>query len=320
MRSLDPELAHELRTVSGVVGQARRMLATVAPGEARAVVAQQEVAAGERRLSKERLRPGGAKAPVDQNDRFPGSLQLVLEPDTIDDGPFHRSLQSHCSELSGTVAAVSSRVKRPRRRYSSPLRADQAEQTRRKILDSALRLFSKGGYAGTTITAIAENAGVSPETIYGSFEGKRGLLEGAIEVAIDGAEDGAANQERWRAQVAAHPDADERLAMMVEYSCRVLARTRPLHRVIRGAADKEAFAAELGRRLLHERLAVQTDRIRTYLADALRPGLSVEEAGQRYCALASPELYYLLTAEFGWTAERHREWLAELLRTELLAT
>jgi hypothetical protein len=53
--------------------------------------------------------------------------------------------------------------------------------------------------------------------------------------------------------------------------------------------------------------------------DDLRPDVSVSEAGQRYCALVSPELYYLLTVELGWTAEQHRTWLVDLLATELLA-
>ena len=210
-------------------------------------------------------------------------------------------------------------VKRSRRRYSSPLRADQAEQTRRRILASAFDLFATGGYAGTTIAAVADDAGVSPETIYQAFGGKRGLLEGAIAMAIDGAEDGTASQERWRAAVAELPGARERLSMIVEHSCRILARTRPLHSVIRGAADKEPFAADLGRRLLGDRLSAQTERIATYLAGELRPGLSVEEAGQRYCVLAGPELYYLLTAELGWTADEHRDWLAALLEKDLLA-
>jgi AcrR family transcriptional regulator len=208
-------------------------------------------------------------------------------------------------------------VNTARRSYNSPLRADQARQTRRKVLDAALALFAERGYAGTTIAAIAERAGVSNETIYLSLGGKRGLLEGVIELAIAG-EDGPG--EEWWAAVAELPDAPERLARMVEYSCGVLERTRPVHAVIRGAADKEAFAAELGRRLLHERLASQTERIDRFLAGDLRPGLPVAEAGERYCALASPELYWVLTAEFGWTAERHRLWLTELMEAELLAT
>jgi AcrR family transcriptional regulator len=228
------------------------------------------------------------------------------------------SLHDRCSELIATVPNVSSEVNPSRRPYRSPLRADQAEQTRRRILESAYRLFAERGYAGTTITAVAEAAGVSPETIYLSLRGKRGLLEGAIEMAIASAEHHASRDDGWWDAVAALPEPVERLERLVEYSCGVLARTRPIHAVIRGAADKEAFAAELGRRLLDERLAAQTERIRTHLAEDLRPGLTVEQAGERYVVLASPELYFLLTAELGWTPEAHRSWLVELLRADLL--
>jgi AcrR family transcriptional regulator len=214
---------------------------------------------------------------------------------------------------------VAGGVKTSRRKYNSPLRADQADQTRRKILQSAFRLFAERGYAGTTIAAVAQDAGVSPETIYLSLGGKRGLLEGAIEMAIAGAENRAAQEDRWWTTVAELPGAPERLEKMVDYSCRILARTRPIHAVIRGAADKEAFAAGLGHRLLHDRLAAQTERIRKYLGDDLRPGLSADQAGERYCVLASPELYHLLTVEVGWTADQHRSWLTDLLTTELLA-
>jgi AcrR family transcriptional regulator len=208
---------------------------------------------------------------------------------------------------------VSGEVNRERRRYHSPLRADQAERTRQRILEAAYRLFAERGYAGTVITAIAEAAGVSPETIYLAFGGKRAVLEGAIEMAIAGAADGSGHADDWWTTVAGLPEASERLGRMVDYSCGILARTRPLHAVIRGAADKEAFAAELGHRLLHDRLTAQTERIRSHLADDLRPGLSIEQAGQRYCALAGPELYYLLTAELGWTADQHRALTTELL-------
>jgi hypothetical protein len=97
----------------------------------------------------------------------------------------------------------------------------------------------------------------------------------------------------WWTRVTERAGAPERLEMMVD--------------------------AVLGRRLLHDRLTAQTERIRKYISDDLRPGLSVDQAGQRYGVLASPELYYLLTIELGWTADKHRSWLTELLKTELLA-
>jgi AcrR family transcriptional regulator len=209
-------------------------------------------------------------------------------------------------------------VKPARRSYHSPLRADQAEQTRRRILEAAYRLFVERGYAGTTIAAVAVEARVAPETVYLALGGKRGLLEGVIESAIAGEDDPPAEVNEWWLTVARLPDAPQRLGKMVEYSCRILERTCPIHVVIRGAADKEAFAAALGRRLLRDRLRNQTERIRQHLDGDLRPELSIDEAGQRYCALTSPELYHTLTVEFGWTPARHRSWLTDLLTVELI--
>jgi AcrR family transcriptional regulator len=208
-------------------------------------------------------------------------------------------------------------VKPSRRRYHSPLRADQARRTRSRVLEAARRRFVATGYAGTTIADVAAEAGVSPETIY-ALGGKRALLEGVIESAIVGEDERARDQGGLWAEVAALPAPGDRLARMVDYSCAVLARTRPIHAVIRGAADKEPFAAALERRLLQERLAAQTERVRRLLADDLGPGVTVDDAGQRYCALASPELYHLLTVEMGWSADRFRTWLGELLEGELL--
>jgi AcrR family transcriptional regulator len=208
-------------------------------------------------------------------------------------------------------------VKASRRAYNSPLRADQARRTRRRVLEATRDLFVDRGYAGTTVAAVADRAGVSPETIYLSLGGKRGLLEGVMD--ITGPHDSMADDQAWWSMVSTLPAATDRLDRMVEYSCRILARTRPVHAVIRGAADKEAFAAALGRRLLDERLRNQTERVRRFLDGALAPGLSIDDAAERYCALVSPELYYVLTVQLGWSADRHQAWVTHLLRAELLA-
>ena len=91
------------------------------------------------------------------------------------------------------------------RAYHSPLRAAQAEQTRRRVLEAARRLFQRRGYAGTTVAAVADAAGVSPETIYLSLGGKRGLLEGVME--ITGPHESAATDETWWQMVADLPSA-----------------------------------------------------------------------------------------------------------------
>src|SRR5262245_45583365 len=72
---------------------------------------------------------------------------------------------------------MSTIVKRP---YHSPLRQAQAESTRARILDAALELFARNGYAATAIAAVAREAGVVPETIYAAFGTKKALIDGLI--------------------------------------------------------------------------------------------------------------------------------------------
>lgn len=86
-----------------------------------------------------------------------------------------------------------------------------------------------------------------------------------------------------------------------------------------GAADREAFAVALRERLLDRRVAQVTALDRKFLQGDLAPGVDADEAGQRYAALVSPELYHLVIEELGWTRERHRRWLGRLLQSELLA-
>src|SRR5688572_12190127 len=109
------------------------------------------------------------------------------------------------------------KVKTARRAYHSPVRTDQAKRTRLSELESARRLFIEHGYARTTVAAVADKAGVTPETIYLTVGGKRGLLEGVMD--ITGPHDSIADDEQWWEMVAQLPTASERLAKNVEYSC-----------------------------------------------------------------------------------------------------
>jgi hypothetical protein len=107
-----------------------------------------------------------------------------------------------------------------------------------------------------------------------------------------------------------------RLRAYVRFNCGVLARTN----VIRGASDGEPFAMELRARLLRERLESNTRRLGQYVGGALRPGLTLEAAAERYCALSSPEMHYMMTVELGWSSQAHEDWLASLAETELLGS
>lgn len=62
------------------------------------------------------------------------------------------------------------------RRYEQRARAEQQEQTRRRIAAAAVELHGTVGPARTTIAAIAERAGVQRATVYRHFPDERALF------------------------------------------------------------------------------------------------------------------------------------------------
>jgi AcrR family transcriptional regulator len=70
------------------------------------------------------------------------------------------------------------------RAYESPLRAEQRERTRARILAAATQLLADEGLEELTIPLVARNAGVSVRTVYVHFPAKDDLLE-AVARALD---------------------------------------------------------------------------------------------------------------------------------------
>jgi AcrR family transcriptional regulator len=66
-------------------------------------------------------------------------------------------------------------TKGPGRPYQSELRAEHAEETRRRILDASLRVAATG-LASLSVPAVAREAGVSVPTVYRHFGTKADLL------------------------------------------------------------------------------------------------------------------------------------------------
>ena len=65
------------------------------------------------------------------------------------------------------------------RRYTSALRAEQAEATRLKILDGLVAVLADG-VESLSIPAVADRAGVSVGTVYRHFGDKAGLLDALL--------------------------------------------------------------------------------------------------------------------------------------------
>jgi AcrR family transcriptional regulator len=61
-------------------------------------------------------------------------------------------------------------------------RSDYSESTRQALVDSAVEMFTKHGYAGTSLDAIARRARVTKGALYHHFSGKQALFEAAFDV------------------------------------------------------------------------------------------------------------------------------------------
>ncbi len=206
---------------------------------------------------------------------------------------------------------------KPRRPYRSERRREQAEQTRSRALEAAARLFQERGYEGTSIAAIAEEAGISPETVYAGFGTKRALLGELVERAVRGDDPKPVPEQAGPRALAAATDQREQLRLFAADIARRLERAGPLVAVVAGAARSEPELADLLARLHDTRrrnLATLVDALRANAPLALPPA----EALDTVWALTSPELHQLLVRVRGWKRRRYTRWLAETLAQLLL--
>ena len=112
-------------------------------------------------------------------------------------------------------------------------RAEQIRASRQKVLAAARELFLRRGYYGTTIEAVAQRAGVSPQTVYNVVGGKAALLKSVYDVALAGDDEPVPMGERPAyGDVAAAPAARSSLALYARIGREMLSRARPLVTVI----------------------------------------------------------------------------------------
>ena len=211
---------------------------------------------------------------------------------------------------------------KPRRKYDSPRRRAQAAQTREDILSAARDAFLDRGYAGTTLAAIADAAGVVVETIYRGFGGKAGLFKAVVEAAVAGGVARAQVPVEQRPAVRAVIEETDPRRQLEGYAATqpgIHARTGPLMRVLAGAAATDTDLAEVLREMEDLRHA-GLGRFAQLLADrgVLRPGLRSEHARDVLWTLCSHPVYDQLVTRCGWSPEQYQTWLTDTLTHALL--
>ncbi len=207
---------------------------------------------------------------------------------------------------------------KPRRRYDSSRRREQAARTQQEVVEAARLLFLTHGYGQTTVSAIAEAAGVSVETIYKAFGGKPGLVRALVSKGLEGAGPVPAEQRSDEMQ-AAERDSRAVIRNWTRLATDVAPRTAPIVLLIRAAAGTDPEMADLLQEVDESRLRRMGENARTlYERGDLRQRITLEEARDILWSISSPELYELLVLRRGWSVDRFAAFQADQMIAALL--
>jgi AcrR family transcriptional regulator len=206
-----------------------------------------------------------------------------------------------------------------KRRYDVTGRREAAARTRAAILDAARELFTERGYAATSMTAIAERAGVALDTVYAAAGRKPELARLLIETAISGTDQAVpAEQRDYVRAIQAASDAGTKIAIYAAAITAIAPRMALVLGIIQQAVPDEPELAALWQQIAERRAA----NMRLFVADlaAVAPlRLDPGEAADIIWATNAAELYQLLVGQRGWTAERYEHFLADTWQRLLLA-
>jgi AcrR family transcriptional regulator len=210
-----------------------------------------------------------------------------------------------------------------RRRYDATRRREQAAHTRSRIVEVAGRLFVERGYAGTTIPAIANEAGVAVETVYRAASGKAGLLAEAVRAAVAGGAERAdvpVTERPAIRRIIEETDPVRQLRLYAATQPGIWSRVGPLLRVLDAAANSDTSLVRLREQIAAERRHGLQDGLGGMLEQrgALRDGITADRAGDIVYAVCGQANYLALVGDCGWTEAAYESWLAETLIAALL--
>ena len=184
------------------------------------------------------------------------------------------------------------------------------------MVSAAYDLFCELGYRATTMTGIAEQAGVAVQTLYFTFHTKDELLQEVLKRAVLGDESRPPSQQSWYAEVAAEGEARRAISLVVQASSNILARVAPLLPVFHAAAADEAGAVfrrgeDRRRRDMHRLAEVILSKPGT------RQNLGVDQAADLLYVLLGPETYWSFVVDLGWPTRAWIRWTSSTLSRDL---
>jgi AcrR family transcriptional regulator len=205
------------------------------------------------------------------------------------------------------------------RKYNSRLRTEQAAATKARVVAAARAVFLRSGYASSSIVAIAQEAGVSRETVYQAYGTKANLLKAVYDAAVVGDTDPIAVAERpaYREMLA---DRDPRSVLRTfgRLSAELIARIGPILALIQeGGNDPDL--ADLIATTRQERLTAVRQLTAHLKNVAGQPrDADFDRTVDVVWTLISPEVTLLLIDQRGWSAAEYGAWLGETIARLIL--
>lgn len=204
-----------------------------------------------------------------------------------------------------------------RAKYHSELRQEQAEATRRAILDAARTLFVERGYAKTTVADIAAAARVALPTVYVSVGTKSAIL-GELRKMIPVSAD-IPDQQDLSALMASAEDPRDVIAGFVAAVRRLIEVSGDLMFAIESAAPFEAVAAEAwdeGLVVHRAGWAMAVERIAAL--GRLKNSVTAARATDILSFLSLPSTWRTFGQDYGWSNEEIAVWIESTASTLIL--
>ena len=201
------------------------------------------------------------------------------------------------------------------RKYEQRLRAEQAEETRRRILDAVYERLRHAPTEPLAVDEVARRARVARSTIYVVFGSRAGLFQAFAEDLSERTGLSALTE------AVAHPDPREHLRGGLAAASRMYATDRDIYRVLFSMdhLDPDAASGAIRRMEEHRRGGMEHLARRLDEAGLLRPDVSFEEAVDVLWVLCSFDSFDLLYTGRGLSVDETVERLAATAERSLCA-
>jgi AcrR family transcriptional regulator len=177
------------------------------------------------------------------------------------------------------------------------------------MVRAARALFATQGYGATSINAIAKEAGVSPQTFYGAFGTKAGVLR----ALLDAADADAGAQELGAVLRDAASDPRRQIEAMAAFCARFYTRFGDIVEIARAAGDSEPDLAELWKEGEGRRRKAQQKLITSWTHHAVPLSEKPSVALDVLWSMLSADVFRMLVTECGWPVARYEKWIATSL-------